>query len=374
MEFAGILVAVIACMIVVYALPAAIARRKAVVSSREGDRFSPGVELVEFESGSAARKQDSLSTRPLLSTSHAASSEGTHMSHLEASGADSGASAPRTSKARPVSPTQQMAALRARRVARLAREQAAVQRRIVAAGLAVVLTLVFTIVAAFGAMAWAWLAVPGVLLVGTVISSALGAYRAQQQNAAEMVELEEIKVAIAEQRERGDARRREAAAKRGTLKLMEAVKDTPKKPHRELVEVVEDVVAHVEVAAETAVETTAESAPETTVKVVTVREEAVREEVVVETRAASPKAEERRTWDAIQLPPARGSRPAPVINRRVHADTDLVPVLERRTKGVPARPLRKSDQVAAASATAAALTGPTFRFDLDAVLEQRRAQ
>ncbi len=296
------------------------------------------------------------------------------MSHLEASGADSGAPAPHTPKTRPVSPTQQMAALRARRVARLAREQAAVQRRVVAAGLAVVLTLIFTIVAAFGAMAWAWLAVPGSLLVGTVISSAVGAYRAQQQNAAEMVELDEIKVAIAEQRERGETRRREAASKRGAAKPEVAVKKAPKKAQRKPVEVVEDVVAHVEVASETVVEVVAESAPETIIEVVAVREEAVREEVVVETLAASPKPEARRTWDTIQLPPARGSRPAPVINRRVHADTDLVPILERRTKGVPARPLRKSDQVAAASATAAALTGPTFRFDLDAVLEQRRAQ
>ena len=93
------------------------------------------------------------------------------------------------SVSRPEHPTRQMAALRARRVARLAREQAAVRRRVVMAGFASVLLLLFTVLAAVGVMSWLWLIVPAVLLVATVGSSVAGSFRAQSQSRDEVEEL-----------------------------------------------------------------------------------------------------------------------------------------------------------------------------------------
>lgn len=97
-----------------------------------------------------------------------------------------------TSASRPDSPTRQMAALRARRVARLAREQAAVKRRVVMAAASSVLLLVFTVVAAVGALSWLWLILPVTLLVATVGSS-LTSIRAQSQSRDEVNELARIK-------------------------------------------------------------------------------------------------------------------------------------------------------------------------------------
>ena len=82
MEFAGFIVAVIACVIVLYALPATIARRVAVVTSREGDRFSPGVELVPCKQAQVEERMHQglhVSTRPLLPNVLVSHSEGTPM-------------------------------------------------------------------------------------------------------------------------------------------------------------------------------------------------------------------------------------------------------------------------------------------------------
>lgn len=60
-EIAGFIVAVIACVIVLYALPATIARRVAVVTSREGDRFSPGVESVPCKQAQVEERMHQVS-------------------------------------------------------------------------------------------------------------------------------------------------------------------------------------------------------------------------------------------------------------------------------------------------------------------------
>ena len=249
-----------------------------------------------------------------------------------------------TSASRPDSPTRQMAALRARRVARLAREQAAVKRRVVMAAASSVLLLVFTVVAAVGALSWLWLISPVTLLVATVGSSVAGSFRAQSQSRDEVDELARIKDQV-------------RATTRGNSRPSERTASSQSQ------------------AAESAKEDIEESLP------VGASDEAARDDVESDVVVSEPTAppsdvtqRPAREWNVISLPPVRGSHQTPVLTRRVHADTDLVPIQERRDAGVPARPLHKSDQVAAAAVAAAQVTGPTFRFDLDAVLDQRRAQ
>ena len=352
MEFAGFIVAVIACVIVLYALPATIARRVAVVTSREGDRFSPGVELVPCKQAQVEERMHQglhVSTRPLLPNVLVSHSEGTPMVNnpergLPAADRPEG-SKKVTSASRPDSPTRQMAALRARRVARLAREQAAVKRRVVMAAASSVLLLVFTVVAAVGALSWLWLILPVTLLVATVGSSVAGSFRAQSQSRDEVDELARIKDQV-RATTRGNSRPSERTA---------SSQSQAAEPAKEDIEESLPVGASYEAA----------------------RDDVESDVVVVSEPTAPPSAVTQRPakeWNVVSLPPVRGSGQAPALTRRVHADTDLVPIQERRDSGVPARPLHKSDQVAAAAVAAAQVTGPTFRFDLDAVLDQRRAQ
>ena len=371
MEFAGFIVAVIACVIVLYALPATIARRVAVVTSREGDRFSPGMELVpckKVQVGEQMHRDLYASTRPLLPSVLVSHSEGTPMVNnpelgLPAAERSEGAKTV-ASVSRPEHPTRQMAALRARRVARLAREQAAVRRRVVMAGFASVLLLLFTVLAAVGVMSWLWLIVPAVLLVATVGSSVAGSFRAQSQSRDEVEELARIKDLV---------KTHKRAESRPTMRR--AIPSSPKEsPHGsrmeiETVEALAEPVIEIAEVEKDETEDTDDSRPP--VEVASVRVEVdppQRKAVEVVPNASS------REWNVVSLPPVRGSGEEPVLTRRVHADTDLVPVQARRGEGVPARPLRKSDQVAAAAVAASQVTGPTFRFDLDAVLDQRRAQ
>ncbi len=387
MEFGGLIVALIAGAVMLYALPAIVSKRGAVVASREGDRFSPDMDLIRCELPSAkqpakaGRNATQLlprpATRPLLPTMLAATSEGRLMSsNSEANLSDhTTAFSAADSRARHMSATQQMAALRARRAARLSSEQAAVKRRILATGTGAVLMLIFVIAAAAGALSWWWLLFPTAILAGTVASSVLGSRRAQEQNAAEIQELAEVKQALAAHRPQPSrpqpaskmkrevqvaAVEEDAAASSGPSNPDEGPRERPRKTEEdEVVDIVLDVEDTDDVddpASEDDQEPEQQEAP-------------VEESTVVE---SEPEAANRE-WDVVELPPVRGSG-SQVQSRRVHADTDLLPTLERRTSGVPARPLRRSEAVAAASKTAAQATGPSFKFDLDAVLDQRRAQ
>ncbi len=400
-EIGGLIVAVVACVIIFYALPARIARRHAVVTSREGDRFSADVTLLappdtsegadRGHGGSALVPKPS--TQPLFPAASRARNaaiaappepyashptKGTSMTAVPNSREENH---PHASEPAPIrkNPAQQMTALRSRRVARLAREQAAVRRRIVTAAVATVFILTFTVLAAIGVLAWAWLALPGAFLAGTVASSVYGAAQAQKQNEAEIEELERIRASstrlreemkgrapgvaksgtwpgrassvtkgrAAQSTESGSAKRRASATQEKTA--APALEEDRVRAQVKMGG--EDVVAP---AVPAAAEEPAE-APEPTV------------EVDLEVRR-------EQSWNVTKLPPVRYATDEVIVTRQVHADTDLVPVSEHRGEGVPGRPIRKSPRKSADVATTADLTGPTFKFDLDAVLDQRRAQ
>lgn len=371
----------VAAVIMLYAVPATVARRKAVVTSREGDRFSPGMDLVTAQKVTVDPVAQQESTRPLLPTVLAAQSEGTSMTDV--SGAPrSGAltAGPSAGRGRQrFSPTQQMTALRARRVARLSREAAAVKQRIAAAAGGSILMLAFAIPAALGRMSWAWISLPALVLVATVASSMWGSWKAQQDSAAEIAELARIK----------ESMRSEGAVPRHPRVISAqnrphaASAPRPAASQRPRHDVSTPLPAELDSAGETRGTTRAsdprgreDATHRPTAEAIPGEEERPQSEEIAENKAPSrpEPALRSRQWDVAVIPPVRGAGESLISRRRVHADTDLVPKVERREEGVPVRPLRKSDAVAQASQTAAQLTGPTFRFDLDAVLDQRRAQ
>lgn len=384
-EIGGLVVAVIACVIIFYALPARIAKRHAVVTSREGDRFAQGVTLVDpahcgshpAQSATDSNLMARRSTQPLFpaasrgrpAVSSAPKTLLPDPAHAE------GASMPAVPNANeekvPVAQdavslrknyAQQMAALRSRRVARLARERAAVHRRIVTAAVATGFILLFTALAAFGIMGWVWLVVPAVFLVGTVASSVYGASLAQRQNQAEIDELEQIRV--------GSIRLREEMGGRPSPKSKPKDAAPPMKPAEKAVPE-PSVELEVEVEAGSSVE----SEVEAEVEVASVKESVKSAPLpVVASVERRPTNASAKPWSVAKLPAARYSSEPVVVGRRVHADTDLVPVFEHRSEGVPGRPLTASPRKAEETAVTVDLTGPTFRFDLDAVLDQRRAQ
>lgn len=411
MEFSGLIVALIVAAIIVYALPARAARRHAVVTSREGDRFSSGVSLVKKEDliahgavPAGKRKVEAPtnslhkpSTRPILAYAEVSESEGLSM---KTSSLPSGNSSAPPVNERPANPARQMAALRARRAARLSREKAAVQRRVIAAGVGAVAMIICGVLAATGSLSWGWLTVPALFLLGVVASSVRGAQQAQQQNLAEIEELTEIRAVVAQHRKRGkvapvDSPQTPVSVTEPPVETAEVAALAPDTWANEVVAAddAEDITggadaAHAEdveyIDVEAVVdegdivnyESVAEAqVPPTAEQPIQHVSGGVRADQGEDAGTSITDAEKRSTqWDVVPVPPVRiAAGTSTLKTRRVHADTDLVPVFERRDKGVPARPIRKSEggPVRVAVSTQAE---ENFQFDLDAVLEQRRAQ
>lgn len=259
-------------------------------------------------------------------------------------------------------PARDMAALKARRAARVSRERAAAKRRALGAAVGVAALVLFTVLAATKVIGWAWLVLPALFLVGTLAASVYGGKQAEKKNQQELDELRKLKARRAQVRKGLQAAR---------VVTVENQDETLSAQVDRFVR--DELLTPLPVTPADATEPEVEHEAPSRVEVA----ETVSAEVEEETTASLPGEDEApkpaQTWDVIPLPPAKAKRTQPLPPRRVHADTDLVPKVELRGKGVPARPVRKSVVPGAASAVGQ-VTGPTFRFDLDAVLEQRRAQ
>ena len=403
-ELSGLVLAAIVGAVILYVAPIRVATRHAVATSREGDRFDAGLALVPVAANAqrvaadggvkskgsmAAVRLPQPSTRSILST-QGTRPKGADMS--DPSKADTQAPHEEAPK-EPVRlhPAREYAALRASRAARRSVEAAAARRRVVELGLAAILFLVFTGFAAAGKMSWTWLALPGAAMVVTVVSSMLAAERTRRKDAADAVELAELRKTLSSVRKR-QTQRGAAKAHFGNLQ--------PSQPGRERTQAGNpkanvsskpQVSSKPSVSSKTPENVSVEAPKKTTetgpfAKTVVEEEEVLIEEQVetprveaepveVESEVREEKKAEERSWDVVTLPPPIHSVKRPVKARQVHPDTDLVAVPAAEQVGVPVRPQRKSTGFAASTSTPAeSSTGPTFKFDLDSVLDQRRAQ
>lgn len=420
MELSGLVLAAIIAAIILYVVPVRVARRHAVANSREGDRFSSQLELVPVAPSSsgvkATRNADAVggthylptpSSVPLLATNQGTVSQGAKMPDAPRVGSATDTEL-EVEKPMSLHPTREYAALRASRVARRAREQAAAKRRVVMVGVAVVLILIFTGFAAAGWMSWAWLTIPSVALVGSVAGSVLAAGKTRNLDQEEAKRLAELKVALRSMRSRQRpsdvfVQFEPLTVRKSVKKQKAASEEAPEqglggdvRPAAEVPAVKASQVRPQEGAA-AAPEMAKERVPSETKdgeavgQVELFEEEAERQPLFPGLDAepqgslegevssiASEEAEGERGWTVVPLPAPMHSLKQSVTNRQVHPDTDLLEVPSSSKKAsVPARPTRKSSGFAPSPSGKAAkpeATGPTFQFDLDSVLDQRRAQ
>ncbi len=422
--------ALVVGVLVAYFVPARVARKYALSTSREGDRFATQISLVETktapQSKPTGRSAPLLLTPPANATLQRAPKSwdspqvlqqpGQSWPSLESVPLASSASghthkqiglsveeipAMIQDSASTTNAVQEYAAMRAKRAARLSREEAAAQRRLVTSAIAGVIFLLVAVLAFLGKISWGWAIIPAVLLAGTLVSSVLQGRRAAERSAEEKKQLERLRK-LAEgnhqhlsrtlppagpfsgfSRDLGERARYETRNEKGNEDVSpiqeNSSSDGPfgpggpqgggrKRKDRLSAEVEE--VARVEGILTDVIE--ADRSHDAQSQDASPRE-AVGAEAVVES-VAPVSADEK--WEVPDTPSTRQDRMAKVAGRQVHPDTDIFAV-HRVQASVPARPIYGgaiplSQNVSIGGVSSE--TGSTLRFNLDAVLEQRRAQ
>ncbi|EJN46185.1 hypothetical protein HMPREF1137_0389 [Actinomyces sp. ICM39] len=323
MEIGGLVIAAIFVALIA-TVPSLVARRTAIVQSREIDRFSPRLRMIhtnKTELDTCDHASGTILARGAL-TSGGSMHQGT------------------TGRSRPVidrrnnKAVRDIAKLRARRAARLAAESAAGRRRMVITGVCALATVALGIVIAATSIAWAWIAIPAAALVASLAASRVAAVRSQQASERELELLTKL---------RGDVR----GAGRATAAAPAEPQASSSSSSEEVTEVAE------------ATEPQTGSVPSLVFNV----------EVPEVVEVADTPA---RAWTVAPIPaPTYASRER-VRGRIVHADTDLRGI-PRIAAAVPARPIAQTAQVGARS-TAEVVADQAVALDLDAVLDARRAQ
>lgn len=330
MEVAGLILAVVMAVFIAYAVPVWSRRKYAVATSRKDDRFSDHLTLLEANPASSDLDFGPSSRPILLNATVSVAARGNAMSEKETG--TPGATPDTRSE---LGATQEFAALRARRAARISTEQVAAKRRLVTAGVGVLMAAVISVLAAMGSISWMWIAVPVVFLVATLIASAVAGEQTIRIADAESARLAELREQI------GRGRR--------TSTLVEV--------QARVAEVEAKTGAHQIVAPEV----------EVSVQDLTNQAQETLGEVAVQRVSGGE-------WDYVPLPKPTYATKDQVVGRIVHADTDIVSVRPLSSVAVPGRPTKASAPKVRNIVDANTGSNPTFKFDLDAVLEQRRAQ
>lgn len=382
MELGGLVLVALVGAMLIYAVPNRAARKHAVANSREGDRFSQSLALVEaptdhselltveVRGATSGTRLPSPSTGPIL-IRYEDREQGSKMTDAPK------AEANQQTDANPgvvrTHPAREYAALRARRAARRSAEAAAARRRVVTVAVAAVLIVALTALAAAQLLSWWWVAVPSVFLVGSVAGSVISAQKSRQQDEAETERLAELK------RELSTIRARQSGKPSGQARLYavksEADRETPSAPKVSARTNAETEVPFAEPARAQVVPNEDGATAETADVVETELElEAVAGTELADDEPPALEAAVERSWTVTPVPPPMHTLRPKVVGRQVRPDTDIVQVVSEPEAAVPARPKAKTSKSQPTATTAPSMTGPTFKFDLDAVLENRRAQ
>ncbi len=352
-------VALIALLLV----PHLAAKRTAVTQSREFDRFSPRMRVLRGREGVDDRAEGCHpdGVRLLAETSRRAELEsGATMRSQTDQGRRSLAGAGITPG--DTARIREIAALRAHRAARLAREQAAGQRRLIASVVAAFSTIVVIALVATSAVGWAWLALPVSALGAALGASRLAAVRAEAAGRAETEELHELRRGTRGARRPGTARpTADALAARSVGE--DPGSDDVGVEHDDGTENVAMDVSTPSIEKDPSVDREGVSeAGDTT--------EAPTAVGLEDTRESG--ADDSRAWTATFVPVPTYAARERVTGRTVHADTDLrgIPRVAAR---VPARPIMGEVAPEGSRSTEEVLADQPVAFDLDAVLDNRRA-
>lgn len=230
--------------------------------------------------------------------------------------------------------TRELASLKAKRASRLAAEASAARRRLITTLISLAVFVVFVGLAAASVLSWWWLFLPGFFLGGSLVTSRIAGAESQRRHSEELKSFRELRSEV----------------------------PTPAEPQAKEAQKVRDMLAE-------SVEASGPSAPAAE----PVAESTSSEPVAVAKAETAPATSE--TWDVQPLPAPAHKRKSIIKGREVHADTDIAGV--PRVQETPGRPVAATPvgkpAAEAEQATGTATQNGNFSFDLDAILDARRA-
>jgi hypothetical protein len=354
-----LVVAAMFAVLILLVFPYAVDRQTALTQSRESDRFSPRMRLLRAE-GPPASARGAIEahgggrrSQPLLSVApQVARQDQEDPGEIMTSQEDS-ARRPRTrvhaedEDGAQSQTLHEVTRLRARRAARLSRERAAGRRRMLASASLAAATLAVVALAAATLVAWAWVTLPAATLAAALGLSRGAAVRSERAQRAEDVEMRVL-------REKLRAHAAAAPALSGVRHGAEVGGVSSPGP-----------------------EARREAEPAATGA--SVAEAVTEADAVPRTERAEPADAPRRTgspqreWSVPDLPAPSYAVRGRVEGRSVHPDTDIrgIPQVEA---AVPARPVAGGQSPRGVRSTEEVVASQPVAFDLEAVLDARRAE
>ena len=337
-----------AVIVTLATLPHLIARRSAMMQSRENDRFSPSLRLVE--SASVVPVDECADDSPALLN-------GTRPVQRRSSPVAHNAPVLTAEAARARSRgVREISALRARRAARLSAEAAAARRRVLLVAVAALATLILAGCAAATSLSWMWPLLPFAVGAATLVFSRACAIRSQRIGEEEVAQLRRLRDQLSRSSASGKASTEVTAVEAEAVQLPvsdaseEGVEDESLRADQVTNES-EDLAEDLQNEAQAAVEETVASA--------------IEEEI--------PAPVERRTWTPAAIPAPTYAMRARLSGRIVHPDTDIrgIPRVDAR---IPARPIAAGPVPKDARSTEEVVAYEAVVLDVEAALDSRIAQ
>ena len=337
-----------AVIVTLATLPYLIARRSAMMQSREDDRFSPSLRLVE--SASVVPVDECADDSPALLN-------GTRPVQRRSSPVAHNAPVLTAEAARARSRgVREISALRARRAARLSAEAAAARRRVLLVALAALATLILAGCAAATSLSWMWPLLPFAVGAATLVFSRACAIRSQRIGEEEVAQLHRLRDQLSRSSASGkvstevttvEAEAVQSPVSDASGEGMEDESLRADQVTNESEELAEDLQNEAQAAAE---ETAAS---------------AIEEEI--------PAPVERRTWTPAAIPAPTYAMRARLSGRIVHPDTDIrgIPRVDAR---IPARPIAAGPVPKDARSTEEVVAYEAVVLDVEAALDSRIAQ
>lgn len=337
-----------AVIVTLAALPHLIARRSAMMQSRENDRFSPSLRLVE--SASVVPVDECADDSPALLN-------GTRPMQRRSSPVAHNAPVLTAEAARARSRgVREISALRARRAARLSAEAAAARRRVLLVAVAALATLILAGCAAATSLSWMWPLLPFAVGTATLVFSRACAIRSQRIGEEEVAQLHRLR----------DQLSRSSVSAKASAEVTTVEAETV---HSSVSDASEESVEEEGLGADQV-----SNAPEELADDLQAEAHAAAEQTVASAiEEEIPAPVERRTWTPAAIPAPTYAMRARLSGRIVHPDTDIrgIPRVDAR---IPARPIAAGPVPKDARSTEEVVAYEAVVLDVEAALDSRIAQ
>ncbi len=347
MNIAGLLLVALCAVIGLYMGPLLTGKKKAILLSREGDRFSDQSHVIIQEAeATSARRGDERGMLLIASPVKGRNDVRPRTAHKPQN--------PATRDGRlTVAAARELAALRSSRAARLASEASAAKRRFVTFCVALGVVLTTAGLSITSVIDWLWIIVPAGFLAATLVASRMAGIKAERDDNAEKERFAELQSQVRQPRNLPAQVNTEAA------RILEEITTEPVESFDEQQE--EDASSLAAKSDDVEEAVAEESEVEPVAEQLEVEDANGFEE---EPGVVLPPASEPTEWEYQALPKPAHMLKESVTGRQVHADTDMIEVVQ--VAETPGRPI--------AASTDEEESPVTFSFDLNEVLKARRAQ